>query len=103
MSGEAKALAAYTTARIPIYPDVPTLEEQAPGFSTPGWAGLFVRKDTPQEARDVISAIAKRVVESDEAQAMAENTGAVVQWVPAAEASAFVDTFYSRFESLIAK
>ena len=103
VSGEAKALAAYTTARIPIYPDVPTLEEQAPGFSTPGWAGLFVRKDTPQEARDVISAIAKRVVESDEAQAMAANTGAVVQWVPAAEASAFVDTFYSRFESLIAK
>ena len=101
-SGEAKALAAYTTARIPLYPDVATLEEQAPGFSTPGWAGLFVRKDTPQEARDVISAIAKRVVEGDEAQALAANIGAVVQWVPADEAAEFVDTFYSRFEDLIA-
>jgi len=103
VSGEAKALAAYTTARIPIYPDVMTLEEQAPGFSTPPWAGLFVRKDTPQEARDVISRVAKAVVESDEAQALAANTGAVVRWLPAAEAEVFADEFYDRFEALLAK
>ena len=102
-SGEAKALAAYTTARIPIYPDVPTLEEQVPGISTPGWTGLFVRKDTPQEARDVISAIAKRVVESPEAQEIAANVGAVVQWMPADEAAAFADAFYGRFEDLLAR
>ena len=103
VSGEAKALASYTTARIPIYPDVATLEEQAPGFSTPPWTGLFVRKDTPQEARDVISAVAKAVVESDEAQELAANTGAVVQWMPADEAEVFADEFYDRFESLLAK
>lgn len=103
MSGEAKALAAYTTARIPIYPDVPTLEEQVPGISTPGWTGLFVRKDTPQEARDVISRIAKAVVESEEAQAIAANAGAVVQWMPADEAAAFADAFYDRFENLLAR
>ena len=103
MSGEAKALAALTTARIPIYPDVPTLEEQVPGFSTPGWTGLFVRKDTPQEARDVISRIAKEVVLSDEAQQIGANAGAVVQWMPADEAAEFANAFYDRFENLLAK
>ena len=100
-SGEVKALAAYTTARIPIYPDVATLEEQVPGISTPGWTGLFVRKDTPQEARDVISRIAKEVVESDEAQALAANTGAVVQWMGPEDAVPFMNNFYDRFVALL--
>ena len=100
-SGEVKALAAYTTARIPIYPDVATLEEQLPGISTPGWTGLFVRKDTPQEAREVISRIAKAVVESQEAQDIAANTGAVVQWMPPEEAVPFMDSFYDRFVELL--
>ena len=102
-SGEAKALAAYTTARIPIYPDVATLEEQVPGISTPGWTGIFVRKDTPAEAREVISRIARAVVESPEAQEVAANAGAVVQWMPADEAAQFAEAFYNRFESLLAK
>lgn len=100
-SGEAKGLAALTTARIPIYEDVATLEEQVPGFSTPGWAGIFVRKDTPQEARDVISRIAKEVVESEEAQELAANAGAVIKWTPADEADAYADVFYDRIEDLL--
>ena len=103
MSGEVKALAAYTTARIPIYPDVATLEEQVPGISTPGWTGLFVRKGTPQEARDVISRIAKEVVEGDEAQAIAANTGAVVHWMPHEDAVPFMNNFYDRFVDLLGR
>lgn len=101
VSGEAKGLAALTTARVLIYPDVPTLEEQVPGIATPGWAGLFVRKDTPQEARDVISRIAKEVVESDEAQELASRVGAVVAWTPADEAAAYADVFYGRVLQLL--
>ncbi len=101
VSGEAKGLAALTTARIPIYEDVPTLEEQVPGFATPGWAGIFVRKDTPQEARDVISRIAKKVVESEEAQELAARTGSVIKWTPADEAAAYADVFYDRISDLL--
>ncbi|MEL7465076.1 MAG: tripartite tricarboxylate transporter substrate binding protein [Pseudomonadota bacterium] len=101
VSGEAKGLAALTTSRIPIYEDVPTLEEQVPGIATPGWAGIFVRKDTPQEARDVISRIAKEVVESDEAQELAARTGSVVKWTPADDAAAYADVFYDRVVTLL--
>lgn len=103
VSGEAKGVASYTIARIPIYPDVPTLQEQVPGIATPGWTGLFVRKDTPQEARDVVSRIAKEVVESEKAQDVGANVGAVVQWMPAEEAVDFIDDFYNQFESLLGK
>ncbi len=101
VSGEAKALASYTAARIPLYPDVPTLDEQVPGIATPGWTGLFVRKDTPPEAREVISRIAKKVVESDEAQKIAANTGAVVMWMPPEKAVPFMNNFYDRFKELL--
>lgn len=101
VSGEAKGIAALTVARIPIYSDVATLDEQLPGVATPGWTGLFVRKDTPQEARDVIARIAKEVVESDEAQEVAARVGAVVQWMPKDEAEGFIDDFYNRFNTLL--
>lgn len=101
VGGDAKGIATLTVARIPIYPDVPTLDEQVPGIATPGWTGLFVRKDTPQEARDVIARIAKEVVESDEAQEIAARVGAVVQWMPKEEADVFIDNFYNRFNSLL--
>ncbi|PLS21006.1 tripartite tricarboxylate transporter substrate binding protein [Neptunicoccus cionae] len=101
VSGEAKGLASLATTRIPIYEDVATLEEQVPGIATPGWAGIFVRKDTPQEARDVISRIAREVVESDEAQELASRIGAVVQWVPANEAAAYADAYYDRVVNLL--
>lgn len=100
-SGEAKGLAALTTERMPIYPDVATLEEQVPGIATPGWAGLFVRKDTPQEARDVISRIAKEVVEGEEAQELAKRVGAVVAWTPAEDAAAYSVIFYDRVLDLL--
>jgi len=103
IDGSAKGIAALTTARIPIYPDVATLDEQVPGIATPGWTGLFVRKDTPQEARDVIARIAQEVVESDEAQEVGARVGAVVQWMPRDEAVDFIDGFYNNFESLLAK
>ena len=102
-SGEAKGIAAYTTERIKIYPDVMTLEEQVPGISTPGWTGLFVRKEVPQEAREVITGIAIDVVNSDEAQAIAANTGAVVSWMPVEKAVPFIDSFYNRYKSLLGK
>ncbi|MDE0210092.1 MAG: tripartite tricarboxylate transporter substrate binding protein, partial [Boseongicola sp.] len=64
---------------------------------------IFVRKDTPAEAREVISRIARAVVESPEAQEIAANAGAVVQWMPADEAAQFAEAFYTRFENLLAK
>ena len=79
----------------------PTLDEQVPGIATPGWTGLFVRKDTPPEAREVISRIAKKVVESDEAQKIAANTGAVVMWMPPEKAVPFMNNFYDRFKELL--
>lgn len=74
-------LASITNERISILPDVPTAGEVVPDLSFSTWNGLFVHKDTPQEARDVIAAIALEVINSDEAKELAAQTGAEIYWL----------------------
>jgi len=78
--GDVKVLASITGERIPLTPDAPTMGEVAPELDIALWNGLFVHKDTPQDVRDKIIAVAKKTVMSERAQKLAEETGASVYW-----------------------
>ncbi len=78
-----KVLASIGSERIPLTPDTPTVAELAPDLSVSLWNGLFVHKDTPQEARDKIIAVAEKTMQSERAQKLAAETGAAVYWQPA--------------------
>lgn len=75
-----KVLASIGGERIPLTPDTPTVAELAPDLDVSLWNGLFVHKDTPQEARDKIIAVARETVMSERAQNLAAETGALVYW-----------------------
>ncbi|KUJ76500.1 transporter [Ruegeria marisrubri] len=77
---DVKVLASIGSERISLTPDTPTVAELAPNLNVSLWNGLFVHKDTPQEARDKIIAVAKETVMSERAQKLAEETGALVYW-----------------------
>jgi tripartite-type tricarboxylate transporter receptor subunit TctC len=83
-----KVLASITDTRIPLIPDTPTVGEIEPTMNIALWNGLFVRKETPQEARDKIIAVAEKTVMSERAQKVAKETGALVYWEDAAESEA---------------
>lgn len=76
-------LMSVTNERIPILPDVPTVGEIYPDLALSTWNGLFVRKDTPAEARAAIAKAAVEVINSDEARKVAEETGAEIYWLDA--------------------
>jgi tripartite-type tricarboxylate transporter receptor subunit TctC len=80
-----KVLASIGSERIPLTPDTPTVAELAPDLNVALWNGLFVHKDTPQDVRDKIVAVAKETVMSDRAQQLAKETGALVYWQSAGE------------------
>jgi len=46
-SGEIKLLAVASTARLPNYPDIPTVSESLPGFTSSGWSILVAPHGTP--------------------------------------------------------
>ena len=81
-------LAAITDERIPLVPDAPTIGELDDSLNIALWNGLFVVKDTPQEVRDAIIAVAEKTVMSERAQEVAASTGALVYWQGAEDSAA---------------
>lgn len=86
-----KILASMTSARIPLTPDAPTIGELVPELDMITANGLFVHKDTPQDVRDKIVAVAAKTVMSARAQEIAAQTGAEVYWMNAEEGQALLD------------
>ncbi len=75
-----KVLVSITDQRIPLIPDTPTIGELEASLDIALWNGLFVTKDTPQDVRDKIIAVASKTVMSERAQNVAKETGALVYW-----------------------
>ena len=99
-----KVLASVGEERIGLTPDVPTVAELVPELDISLWNGLFVHKDTPQDARDKIVAVAMETIASERAQQVAAQTGALVYWQDA-DATATrikndIDTF-GRIEAML--
>ena len=71
-------------------PDAPTIGELDETLNIALWNGLFVTKDTPQDVRDKIAAVAEKTVMSERAQKVAAETGALIYWQSAADSAARV-------------
>ena len=82
-----KVLASIGTKRIPILDNVPTVGEIVPDLNFGLWNGLFVKKDVPQNVREKIAKVAIKVMVSKEAKELASQTGALIYWQDAAEAT----------------
>src|SRR5436190_23803131 len=48
-AGEVKLLAISSAARLPNYPNTPTVAETIPGFTSSGWSILVAPKGTPPD------------------------------------------------------
>lgn len=48
-AGKVRMLGVARSARLPEYPQVPTLSEAVPGFTSGGWFGVIAPAGTPQE------------------------------------------------------
>jgi tripartite-type tricarboxylate transporter receptor subunit TctC len=84
---QVNVLVSITGERISKVPETPTIGEVDPTLDISLWNGLFVRKETPQDVRDKIAAVARETMMSERAQQLAEETGALVYWLDAAESA----------------
>ncbi len=84
---DVNVLASIGGERTSLTPDTPTVGEIEPELDIALWNGLFVHKDTPADVREKIAEVAKKVVQSDKAKELSEETGALVYWQSAEEAT----------------
>jgi tripartite-type tricarboxylate transporter receptor subunit TctC len=85
---QVQVLVSITDSRIPLVPDAPTIGELDSSLNIALWNGLFVTKDTPQDVRAKIVAVAEKTVMSERAQKVAAETGALVYWQNADDSAA---------------
>lgn len=85
-----KILTSITGERISLVPDAPTIGELDSSLDISLWNGLFVHKDTPQDVRDKIAAVAQKTMMSERAQAVARETGALVYWSDASASAEII-------------
>jgi tripartite-type tricarboxylate transporter receptor subunit TctC len=88
---QVKVLVAITGERISKIPDTPIIAEVDPELDIALWNGLFVTKDTPDDVRAKIAAVAEKTMMSERAQKVAEETGALVYWKDAATSAALIE------------
>jgi tripartite-type tricarboxylate transporter receptor subunit TctC len=93
-------IATITSERTSVTPDVATMGEQVPAASASLWNGLFVPKGTPQEVKDKLAAAAMKMVASDKAKEVAKTTGALVYWLPAADAQKVIDADFEKLKTI---
>ncbi|WP_111414975.1 tripartite tricarboxylate transporter substrate binding protein [Billgrantia lactosivorans] len=97
--GKLKGLAVVTTDEIEALPDVPPITEALPDIESflpwgPFW-GVFVHKDTPDEAKAALEEAYEEAVASDEFQEFLESYGAESLNLNGDEAQEYLDSWQS--------
>jgi tripartite-type tricarboxylate transporter receptor subunit TctC len=64
VAGKARPLAITLPERSPLYPDVPTLSETFPGFTSTGFLAIAVPKATPRPIQEKLNALINEAIAS---------------------------------------
>ncbi len=74
-SGDVRLLAVSTAARLPQYPDVPTVSEIVPGFVMTAWNGYFAPAGTPRPIVDRLSGALAKICRDPEVVSVMSRMG----------------------------
>jgi len=89
-AGQVKLIATAAAARLPEFPDLPTVAETIPNFSAAGWLVLVAPVGTPAPIVDKISVDLAKVVTDQDVRQRLGATGSYPRAMTAAETAAFV-------------
>jgi tripartite-type tricarboxylate transporter receptor subunit TctC len=100
--GKLRALAITSAKRLPLVPDLPTMQEAGvPGYEMVGWNGIFVPKNTPAEIVGKLNAVLAKLLNSDAVKTQMSKLGAEPVGNPQPEFAAFVKSESARWGKII--
>jgi tripartite-type tricarboxylate transporter receptor subunit TctC len=103
-SGALKPLAVSASARLPNYPDVPTVAEAMPSlgaFEAGGWFTLMAPGGTPEAVLSKLSADLRAVLGQGELKQRYEALGTYVRLLSPTETADFIRTERDRWRSIV--
>ena len=103
-SGALRCLAVGTTERIPVLPDVPTVQELGfKDFETVQWYGIHARAGTPPDILLKLQQECAKAVKSPEVMAQNAAESAIPGGGPSSEYAAFVAREQARWKEVVIK
>ena len=101
-SGQLKALAVTSKARMPELPNVPTMQEAGvPNFEVLEWNGFFLPKDTPQPVVDKLQSIVQAALARPEVKQSLGKLGLTPVGSSSKDFAAFVDAEAQRWTAVV--
>jgi tripartite-type tricarboxylate transporter receptor subunit TctC len=91
-AGELRVLAVLGSRREPVFPDVPTAQEQGYGVALDMWRGIAVPKGTPQPVIARLQEAIQRTVESPEFKQAGAKIGFTPAYLPADKFGALIES-----------
>jgi len=89
--GSIKALAVSAAARLPSFPDLPTVSETIPGFVATGWFVLLARTGMPDAVIQKVSRDLRNVLEQSDVREKFKALGVYAQPMSPTETAEFID------------
>ena len=96
-----RALAVASAARLPTYPDLPTVSETTPGFTAVGWFVLSAPRNTPREVVHRIADDLRSVQAENGLLRRFEELGAVAGDMTPEQAQQFIRAEQKRWRPLV--
>ncbi|MCP5149262.1 MAG: tripartite tricarboxylate transporter substrate binding protein [Ectothiorhodospiraceae bacterium] len=96
-----RALACWSAARLPEYPDVPTMKELGFDFELENWLGVFVPKDTPQAVVDRLSSALSATLQDASVVAALDKLKVTIAHLGPSELAVFAKKDYDRNRDLL--
>jgi tripartite-type tricarboxylate transporter receptor subunit TctC len=103
-SGAVKPLAIFASARLPNYPDVPTVAEAMPsvgGFEASGWFALMAPAGTPEAVVGKLRADLRAVLDQSEVRQRLEALATYALPLSPTETAAFIRTERDRWRPIV--
>ncbi len=100
-SGKMRLLACMLPARLPYYPDVPTVKEQGFGDPYSIWFGVFVPKKTPEDRARRLSEVFFKVMAMPEIQKIIGKVGVISHPTSPEDARKQMDSELANFGAIM--
>ena len=99
--GKVRALAVTSTARLPSFPDLPTVSETLPGFQFTVWTGLDAPQGTPRPVIDRIHATVQAALATPAMQKLFADTSRTTSSFSPDQFSAFKAAEVKKYQALV--
>jgi tripartite-type tricarboxylate transporter receptor subunit TctC len=100
--GSAIPVATAGRARSPLYPDLPTLDEEGlPGFDVEVWLGLYAPAGTPPAVLATLNGAVAKAVQTNDLKAAFAKFGIETRVTSLADAASFTKAEYEKWRKVI--